>query len=113
MWPSGYPPSEAQRREAKSALVLLTAHNIVQNSSLTDDGSVAGNLAATAMLVNLGRDAALDWDEMVFAFGNRVRPWGCLRDPAWSATHCHAEGGSRRLAAPRPDPVGERRRFGV
>jgi hypothetical protein len=51
-------------RRVRTALVILAAHNLVQNSLLTERGYVSGNLMVSGLLVGVGRAAGLRWDEM-------------------------------------------------
>jgi membrane protease YdiL (CAAX protease family) len=52
------------RRRVRTALVILAAHNLVQNSFLNERGYVSGNLVVSGLLVGVGRAAGLRWDEM-------------------------------------------------
>lgn len=56
--------------QAKAALSILAVHNLVQNSILNEKGYVPGNLAVTATLLGLGREAGLEWEEMGLSPGN-------------------------------------------
>jgi uncharacterized protein len=49
---------------ARRALVILAAHNLVQNSLLSERGYVTGNLAVSGLLVGVGRASGLSWDEL-------------------------------------------------
>jgi len=42
------------RRRVRTALVILTAHNLVQNSLLNERGYVSGNLVVSGLLVGVG-----------------------------------------------------------
>jgi uncharacterized protein len=52
------------RRGIRTALVLLGAHNLVQNLGLNERGYVTGNLVVTGLLVGVGRASGLGWGEM-------------------------------------------------
>ncbi|HEX5695057.1 MAG TPA: CPBP family intramembrane glutamic endopeptidase [Acidimicrobiia bacterium] len=52
------------RRAIRTALVILGAHNLVQNTVLNERGYVTGNLVVSGLLVGVGRASGLGWEEM-------------------------------------------------
>jgi membrane protease YdiL (CAAX protease family) len=52
------------RTGIRAAFGLLAAHNLAQNLVYNEQGYVAANLAATGLMVGLGRAAGLSWEEM-------------------------------------------------
>lgn len=54
----------SHKRGARSVLGILAAHNIVQNFLLNERGYVTGNLAVSALLVGIGRQSGVSWDEI-------------------------------------------------
>jgi uncharacterized protein len=47
-----------------TALVILGAHNLTQNTVLNERGYVTGNLVVSGLLVGVGRASGLGWEEM-------------------------------------------------
>jgi membrane protease YdiL (CAAX protease family) len=62
--------SADRRKWVPITILILTAHNLVQNSVLNERGYVSGNLVVSGLLVGVGRAAGLGWDEMGFAAGD-------------------------------------------
>ncbi|HEX6299814.1 MAG TPA: CPBP family intramembrane glutamic endopeptidase [Acidimicrobiia bacterium] len=51
-------------------LLILAAHNVVQNSILNEHGYVPGNVVVAATLAGLARDAGLTWEEIGLGRGD-------------------------------------------
>jgi hypothetical protein len=57
-------------RAQAAVLLILAAHNLVQNSILNEDGYVPGNVLVAAALARLARDAGRTWDELGLGRGD-------------------------------------------
>jgi membrane protease YdiL (CAAX protease family) len=66
-----------------AVLLILAAHNVVQNSILNEDGYVPGNVVVATILTGLARDAGLAWEEIGLGRGD-LR--GSRRLGAWVLT---------------------------
>ena len=68
------------RSPTGAVLLILAAHNVVQNSILNEDGYVPGNVVVAAALTRLARDAGLAWEEIGLGRGDlrmsrRIAAW--------------------------------------
>jgi len=59
-----------ERSPVSAVLLILAAHNFVQNSILNEDGYVPGNVVVATTLVGLARDAGFAWDEIGLGRGD-------------------------------------------
>lgn len=108
--------ASTHRSQTKPVLLILAAHNLVQNSILNEEGYVWGNIVVAGTLAGLARDAGFTWEEIGLGPGDlrisrRMGAWVLTASTAFLAITArmprirHYLRDKRAPAATRPEKI--------